>query len=110
MPPPLTADFASAWTLASAIPGWLREDQAHMLWTAARRLHTGSVIVEIGSHQGRSTVILGLAARSVGATVIAIDPFVTWLGGSSVRDRFEANISAAGLSDVVSLLPDYSTV
>lgn len=106
---PLTADFSAAWKLAAGIPGWLRESQAQMLWTAARRLSPGSVVVEIGSHQGRSTVVLGLAAQSVGASVIAIDPFVSWLGGVSIRDRFHANISAAGLSDTVSLLADYST-
>jgi predicted O-methyltransferase YrrM len=104
-----TADFEAAWALADPIPGWLRKDQGRMLWDAARRLGSGARVVEIGSHQGRSTVILGLAAASVGATVVAIDPFVDWLGGPSIRERFEANIAAAGLRDTVTLEVGYST-
>lgn len=104
-----TAGFEAAWALADPIPGWLRKDQGLALWNAARRLRPGAVIVEIGSHQGRSTVILGLAAASVGATVIAIDPFVDWLGGATIRSRFESNIASAGLSETVSLTVGYST-
>jgi predicted O-methyltransferase YrrM len=105
----VATDFDRAWTLAGAIPGWLTRDQGRALWTAARRLRPGSTVVEIGSHQGRSTVVLGLAARSVGATVVAIDPFVDPLGGSAVRAAFEANIAAAGLAGVVELIVDRST-
>jgi predicted O-methyltransferase YrrM len=82
-----------------------------MLWDAVRRLPAGSTVVEIGSHQGRSTVVLGHAARTVGARVVAIDAFVDGrlFGGASTRDRFEANIAAAGLTDVVELVVGYST-
>ncbi|HEX6360046.1 class I SAM-dependent methyltransferase [Actinophytocola sp.] len=75
------------------------------------RLRPGATVVEIGSHQGRSTIILGHAARTVGARVVAIDAFVDGrlFGGSSTRDRFEANIRAAGLTDVVELVVGYST-
>jgi predicted O-methyltransferase YrrM len=103
------AGFEAAWTLADTIPGWLRKDQGRALWEAAGRLGSGATVVEIGSHQGRSTVILGLAARSVGATVVAIDPFVDWLGGSSIRDRFQTNIARAGLGETVELVVGYST-
>jgi Methyltransferase domain len=102
-------DFDHAWKLADDIPGWLTRDQGLALWNATRRLAPGATALEIGSHQGRSTVVVGLAAQSVGATVIAIDPFVDWLGGSIVRDRFEANIRAAGLTGVVELVVGYST-
>jgi predicted O-methyltransferase YrrM len=103
--------FADAWALAEPVKGWMTEAQGRALWDAARRLEKGDVIVEIGSHQGRSTVVLGLAARTVGATVIAVDPFVDGrlFGGSPTRQRFEANIAAAGLSDVVELVCGYST-
>lgn len=75
------------------------------------RVPKGAHIVEIGSHQGRSTVVLGRAAQLAGARVTAIDPFVEGrlFGGVSTRDRFEANIAAAGLGDVVTLLAEYST-
>lgn len=93
------------------VPGWLTEGQARMLWEAVCRLGPGATVVEIGSHQGKSTIILGHAARAVGARVVAVDAFVDGrlFGGRSTRDRFEANIEAAGLTDVVELVVGYST-
>ncbi len=104
-------DFAGAWRLAQVIPGWLTEAQARVLWEAALRLPAGSRILEIGSHQGRSTTVLGTAARRVGATVVAIDPFIEGrlFGGKPTRKRFEQNIADAGLKGVVELIPGYST-
>jgi predicted O-methyltransferase YrrM len=104
-------DFDRAWVSVAGIPGWLTEGQAKMLWDAVSRLGSGATVVEIGSHQGRSTVILGHAARRVGARVVAIDAFVDGrlFGGASTRDRFDANIKAAGLDDVVELVVGYST-
>ncbi len=104
-----------AWTLtwqdASDIPGWLKEGQARLLWDEARALPAGATVLEIGSHQGRSTVVLGEALRSKGGTVLAVDPFIEGrlFGGLSTKDKFEANIAAADLGDVVELVQDYST-
>jgi predicted O-methyltransferase YrrM len=108
----MTTGFDSAWASVAAVPGWLSEEQARMLWDAVCRLPPGATVVEIGSHQGRSTIILGHAARTVGARVIAVDAFVDGrlFGGASTRDLFEANISEAGLTDVVELVVGYSTV
>ncbi len=85
--------------------------QGRALWDAACRLEKGDVILEIGSHQGRSTIVLGAAARTAGATVIAVDPFVDGrlFGGSPTRQLFERNIRRAGLDDVVELVAGYST-
>jgi predicted O-methyltransferase YrrM len=107
----MTTGFDSAWESVAAVPGWLTEGQARMLWDAACRLGPGATIVEIGSHQGRSTIILGHAARTVGARVVAIDAFVDGrlFGGATTRDRFEENIKTAGLTDVVELVVGYST-
>ncbi|TWP54275.1 class I SAM-dependent methyltransferase [Lentzea tibetensis] len=103
--------FEQAWELGDQVPGWLTVDQATALWQAALRLGPGARIVEIGSHQGRSTTVLGIAARSVGATVVAVDPFVEGklFGGTPTRDRFEKHVARAGLGDVVSLQAEYST-
>jgi predicted O-methyltransferase YrrM len=107
-PPPA---FSDAWDAAEHISGWMTEEQGRMLWDAAIALPAGATIVEIGSHQGRSTVVLGLAAQHVGARVIAIDPFVEGrlFGGQPTREVFEGNITEAGLTDVVDLRADYST-
>jgi predicted O-methyltransferase YrrM len=103
--------FDSVWANASSVPGWLSEDQARALWDAVCRLPEGATVVEIGSHQGRSTIVLGHAARMVGARVVAIDAFVDGrlFGGASTRDRFETNVAEAGLDDVVELVVGYST-
>ena len=105
------AGFESAWTIAEQIPGWLTRAQGAMLWQAVLRLGRGAHIVEIGSHQGRSTVVLGRAAQTIGARVTAIDPFVEGrlFGGPSTRDRFEANLARAGVTGTVTLLAEYST-
>ncbi len=99
--------FEDAWALADQVGGWLTEAQGRLLWDSARNLTAGARIVEIGSHQGRSTTVLGLAAASVGARVTAIDPFVegAMFGGQSTRAKFEANIDTAGLTGVVDLIP-----
>jgi hypothetical protein len=99
------------WQDASGIAGWLKEGQARLLWDEAQALPHGATVLEIGSHQGRSTVVLGEALRSKSGTVLAVDPFVEGklFGGLGTRDKFEANIAAADLSDVVELVPDYST-
>ena len=104
-------DFDHVWESVSDIPGWLTEGQARTLWEAVLRLEPGATVLEIGSHQGRSTVILGHAAREVGARVIAVDAFVDGrlFGGASTRDRFETNVAGAGLTDVVELVVGYST-
>jgi hypothetical protein len=103
--------FESAWAVAERIPGWLTDAQAVTLWRAALRLAPGAHIVEIGSHQGRSTVVLARAAQAVGARVTAVDPFVTGrlFGGPSTRELFAANVRAAGVEPAVTLLAQYST-
>lgn len=106
------AEFTNAWSQCVSIPGWLTREQSAELWSAARDLVNGATIVEIGSHQGRSTVALGSAAARIGATVVAIDPFLEGrlFGGQNTRTLFEKNVIQAGLSDVVQLIADYSDV
>lgn len=104
-------DFDAAWRRADSVPGWLTPAQGRALWDAAQQVPPGGRLVEIGSHQGRSTVVLGSAARDHGATLVAIDPFVDGrlFGGQPTRARFEANVAAAGLDEVVRLVPERST-
>ena len=61
---------STAWTQASDVPGWLKEGQARLLWDEALALPPGNTVLEIGSHQGRSTLVLGHAARVSDGTVI----------------------------------------
>jgi len=105
------ATFEEAWSAVQDVPGWLKEGQARILWDEATALAPGGTVLEIGSHQGRSTVILGEALRPLGGTVLAVDPFVEGklFGGLSTKEKFERNIAANDLGEVVELVQDYST-
>lgn len=94
-----------------SIEGWLEDDEADLLLAtalkAARAPATGA-FVEVGSFQGRATVLLGAAVRaeSPERKVYAIDPHDGVIGARDgqlrrvgpTRDKFERNIAAAGLS------------
>jgi hypothetical protein len=110
-PSPTRASFADAWTVADGIKGWLTEDQGRLLWDEASALPRESTFVEIGSHQGRSTVVLARALAPAGSRVVAVDPFVDGrlFGGRATRGLFEANLERAGATSTVTLLPEYST-
>lgn len=107
VPPPPDASFDDAFGPAADIAGWLTRDQARVLWAEAQRVRPGGRIVEIGSHQGRSTVLLASGA----ARVIAIDPFVggAMFGGLATKDRLLANLARAGVTDRVELRQARST-
>ncbi|GEP32862.1 hypothetical protein NSZ01_06300 [Nocardioides szechwanensis] len=111
MPERTTPQFPDVWEIASAVPGWLTEAQAELLWQTALACPGAPMVVEIGSHEGRSTIMLAAAAASSGGRVVAIDPFVEGrlFGGSKTRDSFEKNLAEAGLSESVDLLAEYST-
>jgi methyltransferase family protein len=98
--------FVAVWARVQGVPGWLTRAQALTLWQAAAATPDDGVIVEIGSHQGRSTLVL---ADLGGRRVVAIDPFVDgrMFGGMPTRDKFAANIAAAGVA--VELIAEPST-
>ena len=106
---PAHPDFEDVFGQAREIGGWLTEAQARTLWDEARRVPAGGLIVEIGSHQGRSTVVLAAAAPQ--AKVVAIDPFVggTMFGGLATREKFQANLAVTGLTGRVDLRQAKST-
>ncbi len=103
--------FDATWDVASSIPGWLTEDQGRLLFDTAQELPERPVVVEIGSHQGKSTVVLASAACALDGQVVAVDPFVEGrlFGGVTTRAKLEHNLAAAGLTDTVELLAEYST-
>ena len=102
--------FDETWDVVSSFKGWCTRDQARSLWDAASRLGDKPSVVEIGSHQGKSTVVLARAVQGKGGTVHAVDPFVEGklFGGTRTRDRFEQHVAEGGVADVVELHADYS--
>jgi predicted O-methyltransferase YrrM len=93
----MAGSFETAWPRAARINGWLSEGQARALAEAAGTLPRGTSIVEIGSHHGRSTVILA-HTKPPGSRLMAVDPFddPRWGGGKSAYDVFLSNLSRAG--------------
>lgn len=92
------AEFVEAFRHAESIDGWLTPAQARVLFDEARRIAPGRV-VEIGSHLGRSTVVLGAS----GASVTAIDPFGSdWrYGRGDTETRMRGHLAAAGVEEMV---------
>lgn len=87
-------DFEEAWGSARHIDGWLTEAQARTLYDAARAVAPG-LVVEIGSHLGRSTVMLAAS----GAAVTAVDPFPDdWrYGRDDTEQRLRSHLAEAGV-------------
>ena len=89
----------------------MSDDQGRRLYAAATRCPAGGRIVEIGSFQGRSTIVLASGAPS-SVEIVAIDPhagndrgpqeiagFVDEAAGD--RAAFEANLARAGVAERV---------
>ena len=107
--PEAAARFDDRFALADRIPGWLTRPQARRLFEEVLTLPTGATVVEIGSHQGRSTVVLASARDDV--EVVAIDPFVGGkFGGELSRRHFERNLREHGVAQRVRLLVERSEV
>jgi hypothetical protein len=99
-----------------AIPGWLSDAEAMALLVAARgalaREGAAGHLVEIGSHCGKATLLLGRAAEAapIEARVSAIDRFNGVTGSREdkltrepvTRGRFDGMLAASGLSPWVS--------
>lgn len=112
------ADFDTVFSSLADVNGWMTKDQARRLWDRACELHSGQRIVEIGSFQGRSTVVLASAAPP-GVEVVAIDPHggndrgpqeISGYEAEAEDDnkKFNANLEAAGVRDRVTHLRKFS--
>ena len=106
------------------IPGWLSEDEAITLYELARQLPANSpVAVEIGSWQGKSSLVLSKGLKGKTSPVLyCIDPFNGDAGASdrvlysralttmnkSLKEAFLDNMRRHGVLDVVRPLEGYS--
>ncbi len=102
----------------AGVGGWMTPGQASTLFDSAVRCPDGGQIVEIGSFQGRSTIVLALAADP-SIQVIAIDPHAGNDRGPQEIDgyadaadddhaTFNQNLAAAGVADRVRHLRMFS--
>jgi Methyltransferase domain/Glycosyl transferase family 2 len=110
------AETAAILARMRRVEGWLRDDEAELLIRVTRlalKEQATPTVVEIGSYCGKSTLVLAAAAKSTCsvARVYAIDPHEGDVGAADSAagvtshtptfESFSANISAAGLTDVV---------
>jgi hypothetical protein len=111
-------DFDQLFASLQEVNGWMTKDQARRLWQRASELTSGQRVVEIGSFQGRSTVVIATAALD-GVEIVAIDPH----GGNdrgpqeiegfvdeaeSDHEFFINNLVNAGVRDKVTHLRKFS--
>jgi hypothetical protein len=90
----------------AGVAGWLTDAQAARLAAAAAAPRPAGAVVEIGSFQGRSAIVLALAS---GGDVVAIDPHAgsdrgpqeiaaDAVRGDADHAAFHANLEAAGVA------------
>ncbi|MCW2843715.1 MAG: hypothetical protein JWN22_1631 [Nocardioides sp.] len=98
------AGFEAAFAAAGPIPGWLTRGQARDLYDAGTAVPPGGVVVEIGSHHGRSAVVLA-SALPEGARLVAVDPFPDdWrYGAAGTEQEFRAHTRRAGVAGAIEL-------
>lgn len=104
-----TEDFRYAWSLAEDVVGMITRAEADLLHELATTVQRHTYIVEIGSFLGRSTIVLGVAARRAGARVAAVDPhtgdraWVEDMGVASIdtSSKWRDNLRKSGVEDVV---------
>lgn len=95
--------------LARGVEGYLTDREARFLALLAAYPTAGGVVLEIGSHKGKSTVILARAAAFGSAgPVVAVDPLTSpsptdpdLKGAASVLPEFRENLRRAGVQDLV---------
>ena len=95
--------------LARGIDGYLTDREARFLALVAAYPTAAGVVLEIGSHKGKSTVILARAAAFGDAgPVVAVDPLTSpsptdpdLKGATSVLPEFRGNLRRAGVEDLV---------
>jgi predicted O-methyltransferase YrrM len=99
---PTLPPFLDAWRQAESVEGWLTMEQGRALFETARSVAPSQWIVEIGSHCGRSTLLLA-AGKAEGVRLLAVDPFddARWGGGPHALTNFQATLGGAGLLEVV---------
>jgi MMP 1-O-methyltransferase len=69
----LPPDSAALFALAEGVTGFMPADEGRLLYDTAVRVLGNGVGVEIGTYCGKSTVMLGAAARQTGGLIFTID-------------------------------------
>ena len=108
----MVASLSDWYEQVDAVKGWLLQSEARHLYKLASELEPGSVIVEIGSYHGKSTLALCFGAQVSGAAVYAIDPHEHYVEdmnkdiqfGPADNLKFLENMARAGVGDVLKVV------
>jgi len=100
----VTISFEEAWARSESVEGWLTREQGEALFVAAGTVRPGYAAVEIGSHHGKSAILIA-GNLPEGVSLTAVDPFddPRWGGGTDSLDAFRRNIAAADLGERIEL-------
>jgi precorrin-6B methylase 2 len=94
--------------ISGTIYGWLDPRETDLLYQQALGIPAGGVIVEVGSYQGRSTSVFGIAAKERGGKVYAVDHYRNNPGVLVVTpedfEKLRANLERLGLTDTVEIV------
>lgn len=68
-----TPETIRLFALAERVTGFMPADEGYALYAAAHKYLGGGTGVEIGTYCGKSTVLLGAAARDTGSVLFTVD-------------------------------------
>jgi len=101
---------ADIWRIIDTLGGYLRPREAGLLYWAATRWPLAGSVIELGSYEGRSTIVFARAGRfvhAVDAWSLAVPDRSAYRDGQisadDVFDRFKHNLRHAGVEDQVSI-------
>jgi len=74
-------DFDDIWERMKGVDGWLSREEAQVLYAKTALGDANQIVVEIGTHRGRSTALLALANPD--SKIITVDPYTEQLSLNS---------------------------
>ena len=108
------------WPSIDRVPGYLRRLESFYLYHTAKTLKgvtrhvdqpSAQAVVEVGSYKGRSSVAIGLGLKhnpNGQFTLYCVDPFFDDRVEKGLADEFHANITRAGVADIIKPVAQYS--
>jgi hypothetical protein len=110
--------FDEVFASVADVAGWMTRAQAQRLWDRSSELAASARIVEIGSFQGRSAIVLASAAPD-GVAMTTIDPHggndrgpneIAGYADEAEQDHqtFLANLERAGVRDRIEHVREFS--
>ncbi len=101
-------DFRTTFGRLGSHPGHIGPQAGDVIFRRAMSYKEGAVFVEVGSGTGRGTVLLGTAAKNIGAKVYAIEDWDNV--PNDVGVLYRRAIETHGLAEVVTRVKSWPTM